>query len=46
MKKFEALTKNRKEFLFSSDSEQAGKIFFQTYGHHAVINQVEKTIYQ
>ncbi len=44
MKKFEALTKNGKEFLFAPNREQAIKMFFQLYGHTAIINEVEKTI--
>jgi hypothetical protein len=44
MKKFEALTINRTEFLFAPNREQAEKMFSQIYGHTAIINEVEKTI--
>lgn len=45
MKKFEAITKNSKEFLFAPSKQQAERMFFQLYGYHTTINQVEKTIY-
>ena len=45
MKKFEAITKNTKEFLFAPSKEQAERMFFQLYGYHTTINEVEKTIY-
>lgn len=44
MKKFEAITVNRKEFLFAPNLEQAGAMFYQLYGHSAQINEVEKII--
>lgn len=44
MKKFEAITTNRKEFLFAPNKTQAAKMFFQLYGHNAIISEVQKTI--
>jgi len=45
MKKFEAITKNTREFLFAPSKEQAGRMFFQLYGYHTKINEVEMAIY-
>jgi len=47
MKKFEAITKNTKEFLFAPSKEQAQKMFYQLYPYGDLQNltEVEFTIY-